>query len=69
MFGYGAQTSVSISMRSSTVNRLDLRLLISTPTVTSSNSADARVKTSMCPLVTGSNDPGQTALTMRSPQG
>ena len=63
MLGYGATTSRSISMRSSTVNRLLLVLLMSTADddLVEDWSA-ARTKTSRCPLVTGSKDPGQTAL-------
>ena len=50
-----------MSIRSSAENSRLLDLLTPTATTTSSNSAEARVTMSMCPLVTGSNDPGQTA--------
>ena len=70
--GHAAVTSCSISMRSSTVNRPAFDPLYATITVTSSNSVAARPMMSRCPLVTGSNDPGQTALRtapLPSPQG
>ncbi len=54
-----------IAMRSSTSNMPVLLGLVSTATITSSNCAAARSKTSMCPSVTGSNEPGQTAPLMR----
>src|SRR6185437_6761537 len=50
-----------MSSRSSSLNRPLLLWLISTATTTSSNSRDARPMMSRCPLVTGSNEPGQTA--------
>lgn len=56
--------SVSISMRSSSVNMPFLDLFTSTATTTSSNSGAVRPMMSRCPFVTGSNEPGQTARLM-----
>src|SRR4051794_12510632 len=56
-----------MEMRSSAVKSLarDLDLLMPTATTTSSKSPEAREMMSMCPLVTGSKEPGQTALRTR----
>src|SRR5919112_4574686 len=48
-------------MRSSGLNRRRFEAFTPTATTTSSKSVDARTMMSMCPLVTGSNDPGQAA--------
>src|SRR5919107_1437598 len=48
-------------MRSSGLNRRRFEAFTPTATTTSSNSVDARTMMSMCPLVTGSNDPGHAA--------
>ena len=53
---------VSIAMRSSAEKRRLLDLFTPTATTTSSKSCEALETMSRCPLVTGSNDPGQTAL-------
>src|SRR5262245_27240167 len=60
--GNSAVTSASIASRSSTLNRLFFDGLTTTATVTSSNSPEAAATMSRCPVVIGSNDPGQTAL-------
>src|SRR5665811_39920 len=59
-----AVTSRNISSRSSIVNRPCFVSLTSTATVTASNRFEARSTMSMCPLVTGSKDPGHTTLVM-----
>src|SRR6476469_8750952 len=59
--GNSPQTSRSISIRASGVNRRFFDLLTPTATTTSSKSPEAREMMSRCPLVTGSKDPGQTA--------
>src|SRR4051794_25358736 len=61
--GKSAQTFSSIEIRSSAVNSRprDLDLLTPTATTTSSKSCEALEMMSMWPLVTGSNEPGQTA--------
>src|SRR5450432_1258853 len=56
-----------MSMRSSRVNRPCFALFTITATVTSSYSFEALAMMSRCPLVTGSKEPGQTALCTREP--
>src|SRR5581483_8395771 len=63
-FGRCSHVSSIVAMRSSTVNMPALLGLTRTATITSSNWAAARSKTSTCPSVTGSKDPGQTAPLM-----
>src|SRR3954468_20832822 len=53
-----------MSSRSSMLNRPLLLWLMSTATTTSSKSRQARPMMSRWPLVTGSNEPGQTARLM-----
>src|SRR5689334_18185050 len=60
-FENGAHASVSISMRSCGEKSRFLEALTPTATTTSSKRAEAREMMSMCPLVTGSNDPGHAA--------
>ena len=64
---YGAQDSVSIAMRSSGLNIRRFEAFTPTATITSSNSIEAREMMSMCPLVTGSNDPGHAARRTAAP--
>ena len=61
-FGKSRQTSLSMSMRSSAENSRLFDLFTPTATTTSSKRKDALDTMSMCPFVTGSNDPGHTAL-------
>src|SRR4051794_613524 len=62
--GKSAHASLSMDIRSSALKRRALAFALLTPiaTITSSKSCDARETMSMCPLVTGSKEPGQTAL-------
>src|SRR3954451_17476816 len=62
--GNSAHTFSSIAIRSSAVNRRarDLDLFTPTATTTSSKSSEALEMMSMWPLVTGSKEPGHTAL-------
>src|SRR4249919_2412236 len=59
----------SMASRSSAVNSRCLDWLTPTATTTSSKSDAARSTMSRCPLVTGSNDPGQTARRTGPPRG
>src|SRR3954469_24625219 len=54
-------------MRSSGLNMRRFEAFTPTATTTSSNSVDARTMMSMCPLVTGSNDPGHAARRTGTP--
>src|SRR3954447_3717471 len=54
-------------MRSSGVNRRRFEAFTPTATTTSSKSVDARAMMSMCPLVTGSNDPAHGARRTGTP--
>ncbi len=53
---------MSISIRSSGLNSRFFDAFTPTATTTSSKRTEARPMMSMCPLVTGSKDPGQAAL-------